>query len=82
MDGGIVREARLAMTAVGSRPVLVDVAAAALVGSHLGDDAIAAAAAAAHKAARPMDNTSGTIAQRKKTVPVFATRALMALRDN
>ena len=82
VDGGIVREARLAMTAVGSRPVLVDVAAAALVGSHLGDDAIAAAAAAAHKAARPMDNTSGTIAQRKKTVPVFATRALMALRDN
>ena len=70
------------MTAVGSRPVLVDAAAAALVGSHLGDDAIAAAAGAAHKAARPMDNTSGTIAQRKKTVPVFATRALMALRDN
>src|SRR5438128_3037760 len=74
VDGGIVREARLAMTAVGSRPVLVDVAAAALVGSHLGDDAIAAAAAAAHKAARPMDNTSGTIAQREKTVPVVAKR--------
>jgi 4-hydroxybenzoyl-CoA reductase subunit beta len=82
VDGGIVREARLAMTAVGSRPVLVDAAAAALVGSHLEDDAIAAAAAAAHKVARPMDNTSGTIAQRKKTVPVFATRALTALRDN
>ena len=82
MDGGVVREARLAMTAVGSRPVLVDAAAAALIGSRLEDDAIAAAAAAAHKVARPMDNTSGTIAQRKKTVPVFATRALTALRDN
>ena len=82
MDGGIVREARLAMTAVGSRPMLVAAAAAALVGSHLEDEAIAAAAAAAHKVARPMDNTSGTIAQRKKTVPVFATRALASLRDN
>jgi 4-hydroxybenzoyl-CoA reductase subunit beta len=82
MDGGVVREARLAMTAVGSRPVLVDAAAAALIGSRLEDDAIAAAAGAAHKIARPMDNTSGTIAQRKKTVPVFATRALASLRDN
>jgi 4-hydroxybenzoyl-CoA reductase subunit beta len=82
MDGGIVREARLAMTAVGSRPMLVDAAAAALVGSKLEDDAIAAAADAAHKAARPMDNTSGTVAQRKKTVPVFAMRALASLREN
>jgi 4-hydroxybenzoyl-CoA reductase subunit beta len=82
MDGGVVREARLAMTAVGSRPVLVDAAAAALIGSRLEDDAIAAAAGAAHKIARPMDNTSGTIAQRKKTVPVFATRALASLRDS
>jgi hypothetical protein len=28
-----------------------------------------------------MDNTSGTIAQRKRTVSVFATRALRELRD-
>jgi 4-hydroxybenzoyl-CoA reductase subunit beta len=82
IEGGIVREARLAMTAVGSRPMLVDAAAAALVGSRLEDDAIAAAADAAHKIARPMDNTSGTIVQRKKTVPVFARRALASLRDN
>jgi len=82
MDGGVVREARVAMTAVGSRPLLVDAAAAPLVGSRLEDDAIAAAAAAAHKVARPMDNTSGTIAQRKKTVPVFAVRALTALRSS
>jgi 4-hydroxybenzoyl-CoA reductase subunit beta len=81
MDGDIVRDARIAMTAVGSRPVLVDAAAAALIGSKLEDDAIAAAADAAHKLARPMDNTSGTIAQRKKTVPVFATRALRSLRN-
>jgi len=82
MDGDVVRDARVAMTAVGSRPMLVEAAATALIGSKLDDDAIAAAADAAHKVARPMDNTSGTIAQRKKTVPVFATRALLSLRAN
>ena len=81
LDGHVVREARVALTAVGSRPMLVEAAAAALVGSSLEDEAIAAAADAAHRVARPMDNTAGTIAQRKKTVPVFARRALAALRD-
>ncbi len=80
-DGGRVADARVALTAVASRPVLVEGAAAALVGSRLEDDAIAAAAEAAFKAARPMDNTSGTIAQRKRTVSVFAMRALAALRE-
>ncbi|MDP9245084.1 MAG: FAD binding domain-containing protein [Chloroflexota bacterium] len=82
MEDGVVREARVAMTAVGSRPLLVDAATIALVGSKLEDDAIAAAADAAHKIARPMDNTSGTIAQRKKSVPVLAVRALTALRES
>ncbi|MGH2378878.1 MAG: FAD binding domain-containing protein [Candidatus Limnocylindria bacterium] len=82
MDGAVVADARLAVTAVASRPVLVDAARAALVGSRLDDEAIAAAAEAAFKAARPMDNTSSTIAQRKRTVSVFATRALTALRTD
>jgi 4-hydroxybenzoyl-CoA reductase subunit beta len=82
MEGGVVREARVAMTAVGSRPLLVDAAASALVGSKLEDDVIAAAADAAHKIARPMDNTSGTIAQRKRSVPVLAVRAITALRES
>src|SRR5439155_5778625 len=81
MDGARVAEARVALTAVASRPILVEAAGAALVGSTLDDDAIAAAAEAAFKAARPMDNTSGTIAQRKRTVSVFATRALRQLRE-
>ena len=80
-DGGRVAEARLALTAVASRPTLVEGATAPLVGSRLEDDAIAAAAEAAFKTARPMDNTSGTIAQRKRTVSVFATRALTELRE-
>ncbi len=82
LDGGVVREARVAMTAVGSRPLLVDAAATALVGSKLEDEAVAAAADAAHKIARPMDNTSGTIAQRKRSVPVLAVRAITSLRES
>jgi 4-hydroxybenzoyl-CoA reductase subunit beta len=76
---GLVADARLAITALGSRPVAVD--AAALRGTKLEDDAIAAVADAAHKAARPMDNTSGTISQRKRAARVFAERALRSLRD-
>ncbi len=82
MENGVVREARVAMTAVASRPMLVLDAASAIIGTRLEDDAIAAAAAAAHKLARPMDNTSGTLAQRKRSVPVYATRALASLRDS
>src|SRR5213596_3755014 len=79
LDGGRVSEARIAITALASRPVAVD--AKALVGTTLDDDAIAAAADAVHKAARPMDNTSGTISQRKRAARVFTARALRSLRD-
>ncbi len=78
-DGGTVVEARIAITALASRPVAVD--AKALVGTRLDDDAVAAAADAVHKAARPMDNTSGTISQRKRAARIFAERALRSLRD-
>lgn len=79
LDGDTVTEARIAVTALGSRPVAVD--AKALIGTKLDDDAIAAAADAVHKAARPMDNTSGTISQRKRAARVFTERALRSLRD-
>ncbi len=79
LDGRRVSEARIAITALASRPVAVD--ATALVGTKLEDEAIAAAADAVHKAARPMDNTSGTISQRKRAARVFTERALRSLRD-
>src|SRR5436309_10456853 len=81
LEGATVRDARIAITAVASRPMLVAAAAKAIVGTRLEDEAIAAAADAVHKAARPMDNTSGTISQRKRASRVFAERALRALRD-
>ncbi|TMG53272.1 MAG: 4-hydroxybenzoyl-CoA reductase [Chloroflexi bacterium] len=80
-DGGTVREARIAVTALGSRPLLVEAAREALVGTRLDDRAIGAAADAVHKAARPMDNTSGTISQRKVASRVLTERALVSLRD-
>ena len=79
-DGPSVTEARIAITALGSRPLLVEAAAAPLIGSGLEDAAIAAAAEAVHKVARPMDNTSGTISQRKRAALVFTERALRSLR--
>jgi len=78
-DGSVVSEARIAITALASRPVAVD--AKMLVGTKLDDDTIAAAADAVHRAARPMDNTSGTISQRKRAARVFTERALRSLRD-
>src|SRR5437773_345631 len=79
LEGGRVSEARIAITALASRPMAVD--AKALVGTKLDDEAIAAAVDAVHKAARPMDNTSGTISQRKRAARVFTERALRSLRD-
>jgi len=78
-DGDTVTDARIAITALASRPVAVD--AKALVGTKLDDAAIAAAADVVHKAARPMDNSSGTISQRKRASRVFTERALRSLRD-
>ena len=79
LDGKAVTDARIAITGVGSRPLAID--ATALVGTKLEDDAIAAAADEVFKSARPMDNTSGTISQRKRAARVFTERVLRSLRD-
>ena len=81
-DGGVVADARIAITGVGSRAMVVDGAGAALRGSRMEDEAISAAADAIHRAARPLDNTSGTISQRKRSARVFAARALASLRPH
>jgi 4-hydroxybenzoyl-CoA reductase subunit beta len=81
-DGSRVAAARIAITALGSRPLLVETAASQLVGTRLDDVTIAVAAEAVHKVARPMDNTSGTISQRKRAALVLTERALRSLRPN
>jgi 4-hydroxybenzoyl-CoA reductase subunit beta len=79
LDGKTVTDARIAITGVASRPLAIN--PKALIGTKLDDDAIADAAETAHKFSKPMDNTSGTISQRKRAARVFTERALRSLRD-
>jgi 4-hydroxybenzoyl-CoA reductase subunit beta len=79
-DGGRVNEARIVLGGVASHPQEVGDAGAALVGSTLSDDAIAAAAAAAFHPSKPMDNTDFDLSWRKQMTRVYVTRALEELR--
>jgi 4-hydroxybenzoyl-CoA reductase subunit beta len=80
-EGNLVADARVVLGAVASSPLQVFEAAQAVVGSDLDDDAIAAAAGAAFKPAKPMDNTDLTLAWRKEMVRTHVRRALEELRD-
>ncbi|HET7585691.1 MAG TPA: FAD binding domain-containing protein [Gemmatimonadaceae bacterium] len=80
VDDGTVRDARIVLGAVASYPQAVPEAAAVIVGSRLDDNAIDAAADAAFRPAKPMDNTDFTLAWRKEMVRVYVGRALRAVR--
>ena len=76
---GTVTAARLVLGAVASYPQDVPEAAAAIVGSRLEPEAIATAADAAFRPAKPMDNTDFTLSWRKEMVRVYVQRALESL---
>jgi 4-hydroxybenzoyl-CoA reductase subunit beta len=76
---GVVDDARVAVTGLGSRASLVPAAADALRGRPLDNESIATAAAATQRASRPMDNTAGTIAARRIAAKVLTERALRSL---
>ncbi|GIX46435.1 MAG: FAD-binding molybdopterin dehydrogenase [Candidatus Tectimicrobiota bacterium] len=78
-DDGTCTEARLALGAVASAPLLATEAAALLQGNRLTPEVIEAAAAAAFRPARPLDNTDLTLAYRKKMVRVHVARTLYQL---
>ena len=80
-DGRTVAEARVVLGGVGSAPEVVEGAAEAIVGGALDDAAIDAAAAAAWKAGRPLDNTDFSISWRKEMIRPTVARALRDLRD-
>ena len=80
-ETGNVAEARIVLGGVASWPQEVPEAGGALVGTELSDDAIAAAAAAAYRPAKPLDNTDFDLSWRKQMTRVYVTRALVELRQ-
>jgi CO/xanthine dehydrogenase FAD-binding subunit len=75
-DGDVVRDARIVLGAVESRPLRASAAEAFLVGKRLTDDVVRAAADLAFKPAKPLDNTDFENAWRKKMVKVFVRDGL------
>jgi len=74
-----VEKAHIVLTAVDSAPVQATEAERVLIGQKLTDETIAAAAAAAYRPAKPLDNTDLTHLYRKKMARVFVARALEEL---
>lgn len=68
--------AKIVLGAVGSRPAIVPQAESILVGHKLTPEVLEAAAQAAARLAKPMDNTDSVLAYRKKMAHVFTVRAL------
>jgi 4-hydroxybenzoyl-CoA reductase subunit beta len=83
LDGdGRVEAVRLVAGAVSSRPLMVAEAEPLLCGHLLSDERIAAAAAAVHAVAKPMDNTDFALVWRKHMMTTLATCALRELRGD
>jgi 4-hydroxybenzoyl-CoA reductase subunit beta len=81
-SAGAVREARIVLGAVASRPMIAATAADALRGRALTDEAIAEAADRAYDVAKPMDNTDFALYWRKRVARDFVTYALRELRGD
>lgn len=78
-EGDICAGARLTLQGVSTAPLPVTEAEALLTGQVWTADLIEAAADRALRAAHPMDNTSGTIALRKRAIHAYTRQALAAL---
>jgi 4-hydroxybenzoyl-CoA reductase subunit beta len=79
-EGAVVKDARIWLGAVSSAPVHAVESEQAILGKPLTDDAIAKAAEAAFKPAKPMDNTDFHLHWRKEMVKNYVRTALAALR--
>jgi carbon-monoxide dehydrogenase medium subunit len=74
---GVCRQARLVLGAVGTTPIVVDVAPA-LSGQHVTEDNARAAAELARAAVDPLDDVRGSAAYKRDMAVVFGRRALLA----
>ncbi|HEY3130910.1 MAG TPA: FAD binding domain-containing protein [Acidobacteriota bacterium] len=75
-DKAVVEEGRISITAVAPYPFEVTAAREILRGKRLNADCIEAAAEAAWKRAKPLDNTDLDMSWRKSMVRIFTRRAL------
>ncbi len=73
-EAGAVSDARVVLGAVGPTAIVAQAAASALIGTRLGDDALAALDAAARAACSPISDKRGTIEFRTKIAGVLARR--------
>ncbi|HET7566112.1 MAG TPA: FAD binding domain-containing protein [Gemmatimonadaceae bacterium] len=80
-DDDTVRTARIVLGGVASYPMEIPEAARAIAGQRLDAATIAAAADAAYRPAKPMDNTDFTLSWRKDMVRVYVQRALAEIAD-
>ncbi|HET8712704.1 MAG TPA: FAD binding domain-containing protein [Gemmatimonadales bacterium] len=78
-NGKTVADARIVLGGVASYPQEIPEAAAALRNMTLGAESIAAAAEAAYRPSKPMDNTDFDLSWRKQMTRVYVTRALEEL---
>ena len=76
---GAIADLRVVLGAVGSAPADVSASARTFIGGPLTPEAIEAIATAAHRSARPLDNTDLGFAWRKKMTRVYVKRALAEL---
>ena len=76
----VVHDARIVLGGVASYPQDVPDSATALRGKPLTDETIAAAAEAAYRPSKPMDNTDFDLSWRKQMTRVYVARALQELR--
>jgi len=76
----LVNDARIVLGGVASYPQEIAEAAAALRGNPLSDETIVAAAEAAYRPSKPMDNTDFDLSWRKQMTRVYVKRALEELR--
>jgi 4-hydroxybenzoyl-CoA reductase subunit beta len=80
-DGDTVADARVVLGGVASWPQPIPEAADAVRGSRLEPDAVEAAASAAFRPSKPMDNTDFGLAWRKEMTRVYVRRALGEIRE-
>jgi len=78
-EGTRAADARIVLGGVASHPQEMPEAAGALRGKALSAEVIAAAAEAAYRPAKPMDNTDFDLSWRKQMTRVYVTRALAEL---